>query len=115
MPLAQDESSLPAPDQSGRIAADGQVLSVSRAQSAIEAVQPEAGDEGLGSLTMSELMERFGVPGVSVAVIRDFQIHWARGYGVADVETGAVVDTDGAATALVIRQGPYEETYEKTR
>jgi CubicO group peptidase (beta-lactamase class C family) len=32
--------------------------------------------------------------GVSIAVIRDFEIHWAKGYGIADVETGAPVDTD---------------------
>jgi len=34
------------------------------------------------------------VPGVSVAVIKDFDIHWAKGYGVADVETGARVAPD---------------------
>ena len=61
---------------------------------AIEAAQPSPADSGLGDLTIDELMERFGVPGVSVAVIRDFEIHWARAYGVADVETGAPVDTE---------------------
>ena len=39
-------------------------------------------------------MDELGVPGVSVAVIHDFAIHWARGYGVADVETGKPVDTE---------------------
>ncbi len=39
-------------------------------------------------------MDRFHVPGVSVAVIKDFEIQWAKGYGVADVETGARVDAD---------------------
>jgi CubicO group peptidase (beta-lactamase class C family) len=47
---------------------------------------------GLDSLTIQQLMERFRVPGVSVAVIRGFQIHWAKAYGVADVETGQAVD-----------------------
>ncbi len=61
---------------------------------AIEAAQPEADEDGLGALTVEELMERFSVPGVSVAVIRDFEIHWAKGYGIADVETGAAVDTE---------------------
>jgi CubicO group peptidase (beta-lactamase class C family) len=47
---------------------------------------------GLDSLTIQQLMERFRVPGVSVAVIKDFRIHWAKAYGVADVETGQAVD-----------------------
>ncbi|MEE2897027.1 MAG: serine hydrolase [Gemmatimonadota bacterium] len=61
---------------------------------AIEGVQESAGQNDLGALTIEELMERFGVPGVSIAVIRDFEIHWAKGYGVADVATGALVDTE---------------------
>lgn len=63
-------------------------------QARIEGPQAEPGEDGLGALTLPELMERFGVPGVSVAVIRDFQVHWAEGYGVADVETGRPVDTE---------------------
>lgn len=50
--------------------------------------------QGLDPYTLQEIMDRFGVPGVSVAVIQDFRIHWAKGYGVADVETGARVHTD---------------------
>jgi len=61
---------------------------------AIEGVQASPGENGLGALTIEQLLERFGVPGVSVAVIRDFDIHWAKGYGVADVATGALVDTE---------------------
>ena len=38
-------------------------------------------------------MERFEVPGVSVAVIDNFDIHWAKGYGISDIETGMIVDT----------------------
>jgi CubicO group peptidase (beta-lactamase class C family) len=34
------------------------------------------------------------VPGVSVAVIKDFEIHWAKGYGTSDVTTGAPVTPD---------------------
>ncbi len=56
------------------------------------AQSPDRG--GFDSLTIDQLMERFEVPGVSVAVIKDFTIHWAKGYGVADVETGARVDTN---------------------
>jgi CubicO group peptidase (beta-lactamase class C family) len=44
-------------------------------------------------MTIPELMRTFGVPGLSIAVIHGSRIHWAKGYGVADVETGAPVDT----------------------
>jgi CubicO group peptidase (beta-lactamase class C family) len=37
-------------------------------------------------------MHKYRVPGVSVAVIRDFDIHWAKGFGTADVATGLPVD-----------------------
>ncbi len=60
----------------------------------IEAAEPDADEGSLASLTIQELLDRFHVPGVSVAVIRDFEIHWAKGYGIADVETGAPVDTE---------------------
>jgi CubicO group peptidase (beta-lactamase class C family) len=48
--------------------------------------------EGFDPFTLDEIMKKFRVPGVSVAVIRDFKIHWTKAYGVADVETGAAVD-----------------------
>ncbi len=57
-----------------------------------EAQHPDR--QGLDSHTIYELMDRFGVPGVSIAVIKDFKIHWAKGYGIADVETGATVNTE---------------------
>ena len=69
---------------------------------AIEGVQASPGENGLGALTLDELLVRFGVPGVSVAVIRDFDIHWAKGYGIADVETGAPVDTETVFQAASI-------------
>jgi CubicO group peptidase (beta-lactamase class C family) len=50
--------------------------------------------QGLDPLTLAQVMERFHVPGASVAVIRDFEVHWAKGYGVADVESGSRVDAD---------------------
>lgn len=50
--------------------------------------------QGLDALTLEQVMRRFRVPGVSVAVIRDFKIDWAKAYGVADVSTGRPVRTD---------------------
>jgi CubicO group peptidase (beta-lactamase class C family) len=50
--------------------------------------------QGLDGYTLLQILERFHVPGVSVAVIKDFKIHWAKGWGVADVQTGAPVSTE---------------------
>jgi CubicO group peptidase (beta-lactamase class C family) len=58
--------------------------------------------QGLDALTLPEVMRRFRVPGVSVAVIKDFQIHWAKGYGVADAGTGRPVQIDTVFQAASI-------------
>jgi CubicO group peptidase (beta-lactamase class C family) len=47
----------------------------------IEGVQ-SPNRQGLDPLTLQQLMDRFHVPGVSVAIIHDFEIHWTKGYGV---------------------------------
>src|SRR5262245_23654006 len=75
-------------------AAAAQTRSAADYMAAIEGAQSSAGPNNLGGLTISELMARFNVPGVSIAVIRDKQIHWAKGYGVADVATGAPVNNE---------------------
>jgi len=61
-----------------------------------------AADDSLGRMSIAELMKAFGVPGVSVAVIWDYRVHWAKGYGVADVETGKPVDTETVFQAASI-------------
>jgi CubicO group peptidase (beta-lactamase class C family) len=48
--------------------------------------------QGLDSLTIKEVMQRFHVPGMGIAVIRDSKIHWTKTYGVADVESGRAID-----------------------
>ena len=48
----------------------------------------------LDASVVQPLLTQFKVPGVSIAVIKDFTIEWARGYGLADVETGATVTSD---------------------
>jgi CubicO group peptidase (beta-lactamase class C family) len=58
--------------------------------------------QGLDPLTLEQIMLRFRVPGVSVAVIKDFKVHWAKGYGVADVETKRPVDPSTAFQAASI-------------
>jgi CubicO group peptidase (beta-lactamase class C family) len=50
--------------------------------------------QGLDGLTLQEVMAKLHTPGVSVAVIKDFKVQWAKGYGVADVKTGRPVEAD---------------------
>ncbi|MGD8699442.1 MAG: serine hydrolase domain-containing protein [Gemmatimonadales bacterium] len=47
--------------------------------------------EPVRTATLAARMERHGVPGISIAVINDGKIEWARGYGFADVEEGKAV------------------------
>jgi CubicO group peptidase (beta-lactamase class C family) len=37
--------------------------------------------------SIEERMKQFNIPGVSIAVIKDFKIEWAKAYGVKDFET----------------------------
>jgi CubicO group peptidase (beta-lactamase class C family) len=56
---------------------------------------PQAGNTGeLSGLSLAQVMDKLDLPGASVAVIKDFHIHWAKGYGTADVISGDAVDPD---------------------
>ncbi len=56
---------------------------------------PQAGASGeLSLLPLEALMQKMGVPGLSVAVIRDFEVHWSKGYGLADVTANTKVTPD---------------------
>jgi CubicO group peptidase (beta-lactamase class C family) len=57
-------------------------------------VRGQAPSAGMDPAAVQELLTKFNVPGVSIAVIKDFKIEWARGYGIADVATGAPVTPD---------------------
>jgi CubicO group peptidase (beta-lactamase class C family) len=57
-------------------------------------IQTQISRGPLDPAVVKPLLTQFKVPGVSIAVIKDFKIDWARGYGLADVETGATV-TEG--------------------
>jgi CubicO group peptidase (beta-lactamase class C family) len=50
--------------------------------------------QGLDGMTLQEVMQKFHIQGLSIAVIKDFKIQWAKGYGVADVQTGRPVETN---------------------
>lgn len=60
---------------------------------AIEGIQPQS-SERLGNFTIEELLIELDVPGVSIAIVKDFDIHWAKGYGAADIVSGDRVDTE---------------------
>jgi CubicO group peptidase (beta-lactamase class C family) len=69
--------------------------------------------QGYDAFTIQELMQRFRVPGVSIAVIRDNRIHWAKAYGVADAETGQAVDTGTVFQAASISKPVFAMTVVK--
>ena len=79
---------------------------------------PQTGRDGdLVPLSIQAAMQKAGVPGLSIAVIRDFEIHWSRGYGVADVVSGAttvaelvIVEPAGAVTRTTRVRVPLKPT-----
>lgn len=42
--------------------------------------------------TISKRMDHYKVPGLSIAVIKDRKLHWAKGYGIANVVANEVVE-----------------------
>ncbi len=65
-----------------------------RIEAAVErAIPPEVQVKGEETFsTLDERMRATGVPGVSIAVFMDYEIVWAKGYGVADKSNGRRVD-----------------------
>lgn len=89
----------------GTVAAVGSLAASAGAQSAQEIAQrvnavemglvPIVEVAGRGSrMTLVERMSYYGVPGVSVAVINNYKIEWARGWGVLEVDRRTPVDTN---------------------
>jgi len=54
----------------------------------------EPGSGGDAGKTLAELMEVHGIPALSIAVVEDYRLAWARAYGVADESSGAPADPD---------------------
>lgn len=50
--------------------------------------------QGFDPYTLREIMDRLHVPGLSVTVIKDFKVHWAKAWGLADVESRIPADTE---------------------
>ncbi|MDH5482465.1 MAG: beta-lactamase family protein [Candidatus Bathyarchaeota archaeon] len=47
-----------------------------------------------GKVSILERMQSFKVPGVSISVINDYEVEWAKSYGVKDVRTENIATTD---------------------
>jgi CubicO group peptidase (beta-lactamase class C family) len=50
--------------------------------------------DSIPSWNLEDRMKATGIQGLSIAVIKDYKIHWAKGYGWADVESGKKVTTE---------------------
>ena len=75
------------------LAVEGSADHESRIQSVESSLLPlviEKGKKGQG-ISLPERMEQLGVPGLSLAVIHDGEIVWAKGYGVTDLDSQKVV------------------------
>ena len=59
---------------------------------ALPAIQYSTGPIDVADI--DALRKQFNVPGISIAVIKDFKIDWAKGYGIADAESGTPVTAD---------------------
>lgn len=74
------------------------VFGQSPAQSRIERVEkgllPAVLIKDDSAWTIQERMKHYRVPGVSIAIINDFKIEWAKAYGVKDLETNEPVSTE---------------------
>ena len=79
----------PLPAQPAAAAADDPAELIARIEAPREAGSSEDAGKGL-----AELMEAHGISALSVAVVEDYRLHWARAYGVADEATGALADTE---------------------
>jgi CubicO group peptidase (beta-lactamase class C family) len=64
---------------------------VQRVESRLLAVTAEGELESGEPKTLGERMAHYGVPGVSIAVINDYQVDWAGGYGVRIADGGEPV------------------------
>ncbi|HAF31162.1 MAG TPA: serine hydrolase [Bacteroidales bacterium] len=51
-------------------------------------------DEPVKKYTIAERMEHYKVPGISIAVVKDGELHWAKGYGIANTNDSSEVTTN---------------------
>src|SRR6185295_16912658 len=73
-------------------------LAQSPVQSRVERVEngllPAVIVKGVPGWTVQERLKRYKIPGVSVAVINNYKVEWAKAYGVKDSDTNEPVTTE---------------------
>jgi CubicO group peptidase (beta-lactamase class C family) len=72
----------------------GQSPAQTRIQRIEEGLLPAVLIKGNPGWAIQERMKHYRVPGLSIAVINDFKVEWAKAYGVKDVETNEPVTTE---------------------
>jgi len=75
-------------------AAFGQSPMQTRVQHVEEGLLPAVLIKGNPAWAIQERMKHYRVPGLSIAVINDFKVEWAKAYGVKDIETSEPVTTE---------------------
>ena len=75
-------------------AAFGQSPVASRIERVEKGLIPAVLVKGAPSWTILERLKLHKIPAVSIAVINDYKVEWARAYGVKDVETSEPVSTE---------------------
>lgn len=63
---------------------------IRRVENGLILIDADGDIKGVAPESLTERMAHYGVAGVGIAVIDDFEIHWSRGYGV--LETGRAED-----------------------
>jgi CubicO group peptidase (beta-lactamase class C family) len=72
----------------------GQATAQPRIERVEKGLLPAVLIKGDSAWTIQERMQHYKVPGVSIAVINNFKIEWAKAYGVKDIETNEPVSTE---------------------
>jgi CubicO group peptidase (beta-lactamase class C family) len=72
----------------------GQSAVAPRIQRVEQGLLPAVLIKGNPGWAIQERMKHYKIPGVSIAVINNFKVEWARGYGVKDLETNELVTTE---------------------
>jgi CubicO group peptidase (beta-lactamase class C family) len=74
------------------VAIDGIETRIARIENGFSPISPVAGEPPL-KLNLQQLMQISNVPGLSVAIIENYKIAWAKGYGVTEAGGHAPVTT----------------------